>query len=134
MAVNTLNDVHTYTVQVFRDGRFWILNVPEINATGQARSLATAKETARELIALWQDVPIERVDVQLDYSRIDPDALEMVAAARSEQAQAEELTRSAARRWRDAVRRLVEANALTQRDAAAVLGVTFARVQQLLKD
>ena len=132
--MSTTQDVRTYTVQVFRDGRFWILDVPELNATGQARSLVTASETARELIALWLDVPIEQVDVRLDYSRIDPQALEMIAGARSEQARAEELTRSAAKRWRDAVRRLVEANGLTQRDAAAVLGVTFARVQQLLKD
>ena len=44
----------------------------------------------------------------MDYTRIDPDALKMVAAAR----------------------RLVRANGLSLRDAAAVLGVTFSRVQQ----
>jgi hypothetical protein len=74
--VSTPVDMRTYTVQVFRDHGFLILEVPELDATGQARSLATAEGTARELIA----------------------------------------------------------NGLSLRDAAVVLGVTFSRVQQLLKD
>jgi hypothetical protein len=40
----------------------------------------------------------------MDYTRIDPGALEMVAEARSEQAKADELTRAAARQWREAAR------------------------------
>lgn len=59
VAVRTTEDERTYTVQVFRDGGFWILDVPELTATGQARSLATAKDTARELVALWLDSSID---------------------------------------------------------------------------
>ncbi|MGH3867866.1 MAG: hypothetical protein ACRDQ4_17425 [Pseudonocardiaceae bacterium] len=81
----------TYTVQVFRDGGFWILEVPELCAVGQARTLASAGGTARELVALWLDVPADQVQVVLDYSRIDPEAIELAAGARSEQARAEEL-------------------------------------------
>lgn len=132
--MRTSEGENTYTVQVFRDGGFWILDVPELTATGQARSLATAKDTARELVALWLDVPIDQVRVVMDYSRIDPEALEMVAGARSDQAAADEMTRRAAKRWREAARRLVRTNGLSLRDAAAVLGVNFSRVQQLLKD
>ncbi len=127
-------DVHTYTVQVFRDHGFLILDVPELDATGQARSLATAEATARELIAMWLDVPADQVRVVMDYTRIDPDALEMAAAARREQAKADEITRAAAKQWREAARRLVRTNGLSLRDAAVVLGVTFSRVQQLLKE
>lgn len=132
--MRTSEGENIYTVQVFRDGGFWILDVPELTATGQARSLATAKDTARELVALWLDVSIDQVRVVMDYSRIDPEALEMVAGARSDQAAADEMTRRAAKRWREAARRLVRTNGLSLRDAAAVLGVNFSRVQQLLKD
>ena len=51
-------------------------------------------------------------------SRIDPEAIQLAAGARSEQA----------------ARRLVHTDGLSLRDAATVLGVTFGRVQQLLKD
>lgn len=132
--MSTPVDVRTYTVQVFRDHGFLILEVPELDATGQARSLTTAEATARELIAMWLDVPADHVQVVMDYTRIDPDALEMAAAARSEQARADEMTRAAAKQWREAARRLVRTNGLSLRDAAVVLGVTFSRVQQLLKD
>lgn len=48
---------------MFRDGGFGILDVPELTATGQARSRATAKDTARELVALWLDTPVDQVQV-----------------------------------------------------------------------
>lgn len=130
----SITDTRVYTVQVFRDGGFWILEVPELRAVGQARTLASAGGTARELVALWLDVPADQVQVVLDYSRVDPEAIELAAGARSEQAKAEELSRVAARRLRQAARRLVQTDGLSLRDTATVLGVTFGRVQQLLKD
>ncbi|MGH3773206.1 MAG: hypothetical protein ACRDRW_17725 [Pseudonocardiaceae bacterium] len=130
----SITDTRTYTVQVFRDGGFWILEVPELRAVGQARTLASAGGTARELVALWLDVPADQVQIVFDYSRIDPEAIELAAGARSEQARAEELSRVAARRLRQAARRLVKTDGLSLRDTATVLGVTFGRVQQLLKD
>lgn len=90
----SVTDVRTYTVQVFRDSGFWILEVPELRAVGQARTLTSAADTARELVALWLNVPADQVQVVLDYSRIE--AVELAAGARSEQARAEELSRGAA--------------------------------------
>jgi hypothetical protein len=86
--------VRTYTVQVFRDSGFWILEVPELCAVSQARTLTSAADTARELVALWLDVPADQVQVVLDYSRIDPEAVELAAGARREQARAEKLSRA----------------------------------------
>ncbi len=130
----SVTDVRTYPVQVFRDSGFWILEVLELRAVGQSRTLASAADTARELVALWLDVPADQVQVELDYRRIDPEAVELAAEARREQARAEEVSRGAAQRLRQAARRLVHTDGLSLRDAAAVLGVTFGRVQQLLKD
>jgi hypothetical protein len=89
----SVTDVRTYTVQVFRDGGFWILEVPELRVVGQSRTLRSAGDTARELVALWLDVPADQVQVVLDYGRIDPEAVELAAGARREQARAEGVER-----------------------------------------
>lgn len=84
----SVTNVRTYMVQVFRDSGSWILEVPELRAVGQSRTLSSAEKLSRG--AVW--------------------------------------------RLRQAARRLVRADGLSLRDAATVLGVTFGRVQQLLKD
>lgn len=124
--------VRTYTVEVFRDSDLWVIEIPELDVVGQARTLAAAGDTARSLIALWLDVDPAVVAVTMDYARIDPDAVALAAKARDEQQEAEALTRHAAASWRDAARRLVRDDGLSLRDAAAVLGVTYGRVQQLV--
>ncbi len=124
----------TYTVQVFRDSDQWIIEVPELDVVGQTRTLAGAAVTAQGLIALWLDVDPAAVNVVMDYSRVDPDAVSLAAGARAEQARAKELSRQAAATWRQAARRLVHDDNLSVRDAAAVLGVSFSRVQQLVRD
>lgn len=112
----------------------WVVDVPELDVTGQARNLASAEREARELIGVWLDVPAGEVDVVMDYSGVDPEAWRLLAQARTVQAAADEMIRAAAVTRRQAARRLVRDNGLSLRDAAAVLGVTFARVQQLVKD
>ncbi|MGH3932771.1 MAG: hypothetical protein ACRDTF_22675 [Pseudonocardiaceae bacterium] len=124
----------TYTVQVFRDSSQWVIEVPGLDVVGQTRTVASAAETARGLIALWLDVDPAGVNVVMDYSRIDPDAVSLAAGARTEQTHAEELSRQAAATWRQAARRLVHDDNLSVLDAAAVLGVSFGRVQQLVRD
>jgi hypothetical protein len=123
----------TYTAQVFRDSDQWVIEVPELDFVGQTRTLASAADTARRLIALRLDVNPAGVDVVMDYSRVDPDAVALAANARAGQARAKELARQAAAIWGQAARRLVHDDNLSVRDAAAVLGVSFSRVQQLVK-
>ncbi len=127
-------ELRTYAVRVFRDGDLWVIEVPELDTVSQSRTLASAEEEARALVAVWLDVPADQVAVRMDYSAVDPDAWRLASEARATQAQADELIRSAAATRRQAARRLVRESGLSLRDAAAVLGVTFSRVQQLLKD
>jgi hypothetical protein len=124
----------TFTAQVFRDSDQWVIEVAELDVFGRTRTLAGAGGTARGLIALRLDVDPAGVDVVMDYSRVDPDAVSLAADARAEQARAKELSRQAAATWRRAARRLVHDDDLSVRDAAVVLGVSFSRVQQLVKD
>lgn len=48
-----------------RDGKWWMINVPEIDQLTQARNEGEVEEMARDLIAVHQDVPIEEVAVQI---------------------------------------------------------------------
>lgn len=127
------NEMRTFDVRVFRDSGLWVIECPELDVIGQTRTLAAAERTARDLIGLWLDDPAESVYVRLDFSGVDPEATALAAEARTEQQRAEALTRSAAETWRAAARRLVREDKLSVRDAAAVLGVSFARVAQLIK-
>jgi predicted RNase H-like HicB family nuclease len=126
--------LRTYAARVFRDDDLWVIEVPELDTVSQSRTLASAEEEARALVGVWLDVPAEQVAVRMDYSAVDPDAWRLASEARTAQAQADELARRAAATRRRAAQQLVRETGLSLRDAAAVLGVTFSRVQQLLKD
>jgi hypothetical protein len=125
-------EARTYTVQVFRDSGLWVIEVLEIDVVGQARTLASAADTARSLIALWLDVDPATISVQMDYSRIDAEALSLMRQARADQARADTISSEAAKTWRRAARKLVREDNLSVRDAAIVLGVSYGRVQQLI--
>ncbi|MDO3100495.1 hypothetical protein P5V86_14325 [Mycobacteroides abscessus subsp. abscessus] len=57
--------MHTYDIQVTRDGKWWMINVPAIDQLTQARHEGEIEEMARDLIAVHQDIPIEDVAVQI---------------------------------------------------------------------
>lgn len=57
-----------HPVRVFRDSGLWVLEAPDLGAVSQARSLAAAEEEARELVAVWLDVPLEQVEVEVECS------------------------------------------------------------------
>ncbi|HEX6498731.1 MAG TPA: hypothetical protein VF054_06820 [Micromonosporaceae bacterium] len=40
-----------YRIRAEREGRFWLLTVPELDVVTQARRLTEAEEMARDLIA-----------------------------------------------------------------------------------
>lgn len=130
----TGTEVRTFAARVFRDSELWVIEVPELDAVSQSRTLASAGEEARQLIAVWLDEPVELIAVVVDFSAVDPEAWRLVTQARSEQSEADEMVRAAAVTRRRAARRLVRDDGLSLRDAAAVLGVSFARVQQLVND
>ncbi|OHU23589.1 hypothetical protein BKG77_08075 [Mycobacteroides chelonae] len=57
--------MRTYDIQVTRDGKWWMINVPEIDQLTQARHEGEVEEMARDLIAVHQDIPIEDVAVRI---------------------------------------------------------------------
>src|SRR5690349_16125958 len=82
-----------YDVNVYRDGRWWMIEVPSIDARTQARRVSAIKDQAVSLIATYLDVPLSQVEIKVVSMKIDEvDALalvEHVKAAREAAAEAE---------------------------------------------
>ena len=54
-----------YLVNVSKESRWVLLEVPELGAVGQALASGDAEREARDLIASWLDVDPARVTVRL---------------------------------------------------------------------
>lgn len=123
----------TYQLRVTREGRWWIIDVPEIDYRTQARRLSEVEYMGRDLIATMEDVAADSFDVAMQIEKPADVAAQLEEAARLDR-EAQEATARAARDRRAAARRLREVYELSAIDTAAVLGVTRARVYQLLDD
>lgn len=54
----------TYTVSVTRDGKWWMIAVPELDALTQARRIDDVPTAAKELIALETGVALADVEIE----------------------------------------------------------------------
>ncbi|MDI9939237.1 hypothetical protein QM806_28060 [Rhodococcus sp. IEGM 1351] len=59
----------TYTVQVTRDGKSWLLEVPELGIAGRAWRLADAEVDAASLVAAHLDVPHSEIRIKVCVNR-----------------------------------------------------------------
>jgi hypothetical protein len=119
-----------YRATAERDGRFWLLNVPEIERVTQARRLDQAEMMVRSLISIMTGEAEDSFDVdihpQLETALSDVVVRALAAKGRAAAAQAE-----ASNLQREAARALTESG-MTIRDAGDLLGITHQRVAQLL--
>lgn len=119
----------TYRVDVERDGRFWLLRVPEVGVT-QARHLREVDLMARDLIALTTDSDPGTFDLDVH--------VEVPAATRRHLQRAERLRdqardsqSKAAAELRAAAQELAQSG-LPMRDIGQLLGVSYQRAHQLV--
>lgn len=124
-------EVTTYRANVTRDGKYWLVHVPDIDKYTQARNLAEVEDMARDLIALWLEVPPATIAVHADIElpAVVSQHLQWADKYREEAAEAQA---SAAREYRAAAAEL-RAAGLTVRDVGKALGVSHQRAQQLLE-
>ena len=121
--------MRTYRVDVERDGRFWLLRVPEVGVT-QARHLREVDTMARDLIALTTDSEPATFDLDVH--------VEVPAATRRHLQRAERLRdqardsqSKAAAELRAAAQELA-ISGLPLRDIGQLLGVSYQRAHQLV--
>ncbi|MDA2806025.1 type II toxin-antitoxin system HicB family antitoxin [Nocardiopsis suaedae] len=116
----------TYRAQCEKDGRHWLVDVPELRLHTFGRDLDDAREMARDAIAGVLDLPIEDVEVELEITAAADELARLERArAERERAAAEEGQAMSA-----AIEALM-AQGASQRDAARALGISHQRVSQL---
>ncbi|PDQ34983.1 MAG: hypothetical protein B5766_08310 [Candidatus Lumbricidophila eiseniae] len=121
----------TYTVTAERSGRFWAIDIPEIQGGHtQARSLTEVDVMARDCICILKDIPADSFDIDVSV-KLPTTAQEHLTAARSLSAQAVAVQAKAAAESRAAAREL-KAAGLTLREIGIVLGVSHQRAHQLV--
>ena len=123
----------TYTVSVTREGRWWMVRVPEIDQVTQARRLSEVTRAARELIAVTLDVPMSTVSVLVRVERVGDieDVTGRAEAIRKEHARVDELVRRAEDESKEVARQLAGAH-VPMRDIGELLGISHQRVHQLI--
>jgi hypothetical protein len=126
--------MHQYKVEITREGRWWMVRIPQIDGLTQARRLAEAPTMAREYIALDRGIPLREINVEVTSVRIEePDLRELLESAnqiKDIRAQASELERESAERAREYAHWLV-GHGVPVRDIAALLEISPQRVSQL---
>ena len=129
-----MSTVAIYTAKVSREGKWWIIRVPDLDAITQARRFAEVEDMTRSLIAVTLDTDPAEIELRLDVDHIeDLDVTQRLEQLRAERAAAADLHSSVAAHTR-AFAREMAARGLTVRDIGAVLGVSFQRAQQLLDE
>jgi hypothetical protein len=123
----------TYKVNVTREGKWWMVSIPELDGLTQARRLSEAALMAKEYIAAALDVPTETVDVDIAIEKVGDmsgiqDSLRAIHADRE---QALELERHATMEASRLARALVDQH-VPLRDIGTVLGVSHQRAHQLV--
>jgi hypothetical protein len=123
----------TYDALVSRDGRWWMIEIPELDGLTQARRLDQVEKMAREYIAVTLDVPMSQVAVSVAGVEVaGQDLLEakaLVEDLRRHAKQVEELVADLTRELASAL----SSASVPVRDVSKVLGVSHQRVSQLVQ-
>jgi hypothetical protein len=127
--------VNEYTASVRRDGKWWMVEVPAIGGTTQARRLSEAELMARELIAVTLDVPIDEVSVVVHFEPISglDDIAYRIAGVAAMREEATALEKRASQEAADLAARLAE-RGIPLRDVGTLLGVSHQRAHQLISN
>ena len=121
-----------YKATVTREGKWWMVAIPELDGLTQARRLGEADLMAREWIAVTKDVPIEEIAVEVTVERVaDIHVGDMVIEIKQTRADAAALEAAARSQAEDLARRLAEAD-IPVRDIGTIMGVSFQRAHQLV--
>ena len=120
------------TAKCVRDGKWWIVRVPEVRGLfTQVRRLDQVEEWVLDAASMLDDQPPEGWTVTV-VPELDEADVASVTSAKQARARLQEAQEEAAQANRATVARL-SAQGLTVRDIGTILDVSPQRAQQLLK-
>ncbi|KZS67021.1 hypothetical protein A4G26_27370 [Mycobacterium kansasii] len=121
-----------YKAEITREGRWWMIHIPELDALTQARRIDEINEMARSLIAISTGTPLAEVEVEVAGIVLPGvgDILAQAAHVEEIRHQAEEASRRAKNASEDCARALTKAG-IPVRDIATLMHISPQRVSQL---
>lgn len=123
----------TYAATVAREGKWWMVRIPALGGTTQARRLAEAADMAREFVAVTLDVGVDDVAIDLTIEPVAGiDVLGRLTDIRDARQRAAEIERAAASDAIALAKQLAAAG-LPRRDIGTMLGISFQRADQLVR-
>lgn len=123
----------TYVAECRRVDGWWAVDVPDVRgAHTQARRLDRAEAMTREVLSILLDESPESVEVELKVI-LSEGMQATIDQARDHREVADRERRRASAASRNAARSLADAG-LSVRDIGALLGVTYQRAAQLLRE
>jgi hypothetical protein len=129
-----------YRVVVRRDpedARFWLADVDGVDgAHTSSRSLASLDRYVREVIVLAADLPDDAevgLILEWDYQTGDPTADRQAEELRHRRAELDEAARELTLKTAELARRLVTQGGFSVREAATLLSVSPARIDQMVQ-
>ncbi|MGP9503997.1 hypothetical protein ACT3TS_17510 [Specibacter sp. AOP5-B1-6] len=125
-----MTKVRTLEASAYKEGKWWMVSIPEIDGLTQCKTIDKIPEQAASLAAIILDVPADQVAVKVEY--ILPE--DAKAASESWHQAQGELTTARANvdaRLADLARTL-KGQGYTLKDIGALTGYTFQRVSQII--
>jgi hypothetical protein len=120
----------TWSVNVQRDGKFWLIQVPGLDGGSQGRTLAEVDEMSRDFIAAMTDSPESSFDIDV-IIQLPADVVAHLAESERLREQAAIARSQSAEEARIAAR-LLKSSGLTVREIGRALKVSHQRAQQLV--
>lgn len=127
----SMPEVTVYDAHVRRGDNFWLVHVPGVDRTTQARTLREVAPMARDLVAVMTDLEPATIEIAV-VLEVPPNAAAHWQQATDLRARAAQLQTQGAAEARAAARTLRDLG-LTVRDIGAVLQVSHQRADQLLR-
>lgn len=120
-------------VYALDDDGYWVVDIPKLRgAHTQARTIPTARDRAREVIALITDASPDTVEIGEEEFQLPPRVAAKVAAAQEARQRADEAEAELVERLHDAAVAVVQLK--STRDAGELLGLSHGRIHQLVSE
>ena len=125
--------MNIFTATVVREGKWWMVSIPELDGLTQARRLSEAAAMAREFVAATLDTSVEEVAVILEVRQVGGirDVQSELDRIREERSRAERLEKQAIADSISLARSLANEE-VPLRDIGTILGVSHQRAHQLV--
>jgi hypothetical protein len=124
-------ELKTFRAEVSRDGRFWLIRIPELDRSTQALRYKDVPAMANDLVEIMTGLGTDDYNLHIEV-RLPADVQNRLARAEVLREEAKRKNSEAASESRAAVRELL-AKGLSQREAGELLGMSFQRINQLVK-